>query len=241
VRDDNLHQILSAIDDYVFFKTIVTNIFVRSPDGNEDWLNDEEIARFEPLLDAWHEGWAGRDRLGLLNQLDDFIESIRRAHWSLTESEIRAEAEQALTEALSKLTDGRRLSNIIEVILYNARYRYLDLPWTRRRAKAEMKLATAELGDCWSLCRASGDKPPNNQETMRRTLLARADTAEKVRHKEWAALLRAAEAGLAQLDIGALDKNEGEWSMVVIPCARCSMWFAAESVTLMDTTCSYIN
>jgi hypothetical protein len=239
--DDNLRQILGYIDDYVFLMTIAANIFARSPEGSDEWLSDEEVASFELLLREWHEEWTGAGRSELLGRLDDFIESIRRPYWGMAETKIRATAEKALDDALSKLTDIRRLGNVVEVILYNARYRYLDLPWTRRRAKAEMRLAATELEDSWSLIRAADDKTRNDPVAIGDALLARARIAERARHNEWAALLSTAAAALARIDPAALDKNEGEWSIGWVPCGRCSMWFAVESVTSMDTSCSYIN
>lgn len=241
VDDNNLRQVLGYIDDYVFFMTIAANMFARIPEGSDEWLSDEEVASFELLLREWHEGWTGAGRSELLGRLDDFIESIRRPYWGMAETKIRATAEKALDDALSKLTDIRRLGNVVEVILYNARHRYLDLPWTRRRAKAEMRLAATELEDSWSLIRAADDKTRNDPVAIGDALLARARIAERARHNEWAALLSTAAAALARIDPAALDKNEGEWSIGWVPCGRCSMWFAVESVTSMDTSCNYIN
>lgn len=240
LKDDNLRTILEIIDDYVFLMTLAANIIGRETDGCEACLREADFDRLEQLIGNWHQGGCGSERSVLLGGLDSFIESIRRPHWQAAEAKIRANAESDLDDALAKHTDFRRLGSVVEVILSNARYRYLDLPWTRRLAKAELLLEAQELGATWPRIQG-GDSETGDPAAMGARLRGHARIAERARHHEWAALLNSAAAAMARINPTTNNNDEGEWSVAFLPCGRCSMWFAVESVSVMDSRCSQIN
>jgi hypothetical protein len=240
VSDPNLRQILGFIDDYLFFATTLSSISQRTPGGTKEALTEDDITSFRDLFTVWQQDWFGPNRVALLGQLDRFIETIRRPYWKSTEAAITADTECAISTALDRLTDIRRLPHIMEVILCNARFRYLDLPWTRRRAKAALRLQISELGDL-SIMGAADSGSRCDPQTIQHQLMKQAAIADRVGCDGWAALLKGSAAALDLVKPAGLDRDEGEWSLAMTPCARCSMWFAFDTLSSIDTRCSFVN
>lgn len=236
---DDTRQILEYIDDFVFFYALLPNIAARHPGNPRKAFTPADLRQYETLFSAWQQGWLGPERSALLTELDAYVEAVRRPYWTAAETAIRIDAEKALTRGFSALTDIRRLDNLVEVILSNARYRYLDLPWTRRRAKAAVRIELTELGD-WSLAQAGLGTRADPRKIARR-LRVRAEVAHRVRLTSWASLLEWAAEEVDRLDPASLDRYEGDWGVAMSPCGQCSMWFTLQVVSSMDTTCSFMN
>lgn len=241
LSSDDTRQIVGFIDDFVFFSTLQAGIARRHPTSTQEAFTPAQLASYEPILAALQQGWLGPDRSFLLAELDRYVESVRQPHWEAAEAAISAGAEEALSKALARRTDIRRVPQVIETILSNARYRYLDLPWTRRRAKSAFRSEVRETGK-WGLeLRLASEGDRRDLGDLARQLQTRAGIAKRCGDDGWASLLEWTETELGRLDPAALDQNEGEWTIAMTPCARCAMWFAFETVVSMDTRCSYMN
>ncbi len=143
-----------------------------------------------------------------------------------------------MADGLGGLTDRRRVVGLVTRYLSNALFLLLDLPLTRLPAKefaTRIGLAHGHGFDKWDL------HDEATRDRFADFLRMRADTARDCGVPALAGLIDWAAEAVASLDLGALDKYAGQRQYSVGPCGRCSMWFASEVMSCIDTRCDFFD
>jgi hypothetical protein len=233
LHDPGLRQILGFIDDYLFIGTLVPNILTRDPSGLASAWPGADLERFEALFARWREGWLGPDRNDLLAECGALIESIRRPHWDIEEQRIVADVEAAFAHS-----PPGQFPVALETALLNARFRFLDLPWTRRRARSAMQAQIDAIGDASIV---PSDVRRADGTAVAEALSRHAQIARDCGHDRWASLLADCSDRLRAPPGNSATPKHGEWSLSLSPCARCSMWFALRYLQSIDTSSADVN
>jgi hypothetical protein len=238
--DDDTRQIMCMINDYLFFYSIIHNIALRHPESPADAFTEDDLRRFVALHEAYLAHWLGPQGPALLEELDRYVESVRQPYWADLEAEILRYGRDRLATISTSPMVSARLTQVLDVLLANMIYLYLDLPWTRRKARAAIDRMLAVTAESPLL--GSG-KSYSADDAHRFSALLRdwAGIARGEGLADWAELADDAAVCAGALDVDTLAKYEGQWATGRTPCARCSMWFAFDTITSMDTTCSYVN
>lgn len=234
--------IYEIIDDFAFAFTLPQNIFLRARP------NDEQRAAFAAWVDSykdlfedWRSRWPDPVAYRPLSP-----ELSRQAALGMSTLGLPAQpapgidVEALVAHALSSLSSKERIFSFVRMTLSNELLAYLDHPPSRQAAKRFLRHDRRDGGGLPVL--HSMPRPENaDAAELEAFLRARAVTAESEGLTSWSFVVEKVADLIRNSNLDDLNDFDGNWSDSCLPCGHCSMWFAFEHITAIDTRCSFVN
>lgn len=237
LADRDHQQILDFIHNLLFIIGFPNNLTARDQGLGGISLSRAEATTLAPIYAAWQDTWMAPEGQRVLDAFDRFVAGLRTAPRREVEVQARVTTLQRLDEALATLTDARSLAAVVDQVLSNALFAFLDIPWTRRPIRA-LLVHNSQPGGFISVVPASL-RSAKEPRALSVHLRGHADKALAPGTEEWAALLRAAADRIDAVDPMRLRGDDGEWTASFGPCGRCAMWFASRTAAALDDQVSY--